>query len=68
MKITVEDMRAVVGFTATPGFCAKGMRRWFKAHGFDYDKFRKEGIDEEVLLKTGDPMAVAAVEQAHERR
>lgn len=65
MKITMAHLRRVKGFTAKPGFCAKGVRLWFLRNGFDYSDFLKNGIDEERLLETGDPMARAAVEQAH---
>lgn len=61
----MEHMRQVRGFTAKPGFCARGIRVWFGRHGLDYSDFLKNGIDEEQLLKTGDPMAAAVVEQAH---
>lgn len=61
----MEHMRQVRGFTARPGFCAKGIRRWFAARGLDYSDFLKNGIDEEHLLATGDPMATAVVRQAH---
>ena len=65
VKITMAHLRTVRGFTRKPGFCSRGVRRWFKHYGLDYSDFLKNGIDEEVLLKTNDPMAVAAVEQAH---
>ena len=65
VKITMAHMRQVKGFTPKGGFCAKGVRRWFNERGLDYSAFLKEGIDEEVLLRSGDPMAKAVVEQAH---
>lgn len=65
MKITMQHLRSVKGFTAKPGFCAHGVRAWFARHNMDYTDFLKNGVDEEVLLATNDPMALAVVEQAH---
>jgi hypothetical protein len=65
VKITMQHVRRVRGFSRRDGFCAKGVRRWFAMHDLDYPDFLKNGIDEEVLLATNDPMALATVEQAH---
>jgi len=65
VKITMAHIRQVRGFSKKPGFCASGTRDWFKRYGLDYSDFLKNGIDEEKLLETGDPMAIATVEQAH---
>lgn len=65
MKITMEHMRQVRGFTAKPGFCRKGIRRWFEQRELDYRDFLENGIEEETLLASGDPMAEAVVRQAH---
>lgn len=65
MKITMAHVRQVRGFTAKPGFCANGVRRWMESHGLDFKLLLKDGIDEEVLLATGDPMAIAVVRQAN---
>ncbi len=68
MRITIQHVRRVRGFSRKPGFCAKGLKAWFERNGLDYRDFLKNGIEEEVLLKTGDPMAIATVEQAHGRQ
>lgn len=65
MKITMEHVRQVKGFSARSGFCRKGVRFWFKQRNLSYRDFLKDGIDEETLLASGDPMAVAVVRQAH---
>lgn len=65
MRITMEHVRQVRGFNARPGFCRKGVKRWFESRGLDYSDFLKNGIEEQTLLDTGDPMAVAVVRQAH---
>ena len=49
------------------GYCNKGMRLWFKAHGFDFNQFRRQGIDEFDLIGTGDKQAIKLVEIAHGR-
>ena len=46
------------------GYCAKGVRAFLAGHGIDWLTFVREGIDEEVLLATGDQMALNVVEQA----
>lgn len=61
----MKHIRNVRGFTKKPGFCARGVRNWFQRHDLDYSDFLKNGIDEEILLATNDPMARAVVEQAH---
>lgn len=68
MKLIVrlEHLGGVRGFSARPGFCRRGARAWFQAHGLDWDAFRREGIDAELLLASGDPMAIALVEHARQ--
>ena len=65
MKITMQHVRNVKGFSRRGGFCARGIRAWADRMGLDYADFVKNGIDEEVLLATNDPMALAVVRQAH---
>ncbi len=57
MKIYIKHARAC-------GYCARGVREFFRRHGLDFDEFLREGIESEVLLSTKDEMAYAAVEQA----
>ena len=61
----MSHVRQVRGFSARPGFCRKGVKKWFDSRGLDYADFVKNGIDEEHILATGDPMAEAVVRQAH---
>ena len=52
MKITMEHIRA-------GGGCAWGLREFFKRYNLDLDTFIREGyIEEEILLKTGDTLAI----------
>lgn len=47
-------------------YCNKGARPWFEKHGLDWSKFVTEGLPEELLLATGDAMAIRVVERARE--
>lgn len=47
-----------------PRYCVTGSRAFFERYGLDWKEFIKEGIDENELLNTGDPMAIALVEEA----
>ncbi len=49
------------------GYCIKGIKEFCKRYDIDFRNFVKHGIDEEVLLKTGDAMAVKVVERARLR-
>lgn len=67
MKITREHVRQVKGFSKRGGICWRGQREWLQRHGFDIRDYLRNGIDEEKLLATGDPVAEAIVRQAHGR-
>lgn len=58
--LTMDDLRR--------HHCVSGIRRWFAANGLDFRDFVQKGIDAEVLLATGDALAVAVVEDAVRRR
>lgn len=45
-------------------YCARGARKFFELHNLDWYRFVTEGLPEEVLLATGDAMAIAVVEEA----
>ncbi|AEY69563.1 tail assembly protein [Burkholderia phage vB_BceS_AH2] len=60
MIITTKDLQPV-------SYCARGARRWFAEHGLDWSKFVFEGLPEEDILATGDPMAIKLVEEARRR-
>lgn len=44
------------------GYCVKGQREWAKRHNLDFRKWVREGLPEDVLLATGDHMAVRMIE------
>lgn len=64
MIVTLAHLRSIPGYGPKPGFCASGSRAFFKRHGLDWDAFRHQGVDAEVLTATGDALALALVEWA----
>lgn len=65
MIITIEHVRGTKGFNTRGRLCVVGARNWFKTHDLDFADFLANGIDEGILLATGDAFAIAVVEQAH---
>jgi len=49
-------------------YCSKGIRLFFKKYNLDYKSFLKDGIDAELLIATGDSMAIEVVENARGRK
>jgi hypothetical protein len=58
--VTLKDMRKL-------RYCSKGARAFFERQGLSWSDFLANGITEEELLKTGDAMAIKAVEVARGR-
>ena len=50
MIITIADIRLA-------GHCTRGARRWFDAHGLDFRRFMREGIDAAEFVEKGDDLA-----------
>lgn len=48
------------------GYCSQGMRIFAKRHNCSWAKFLKNGVDEKILLSTGDEMAIQIVKKAKE--
>jgi hypothetical protein len=46
------------------GYCNRGARAFFARHGLDWPAFLRGGIPAEQLERTGDAMALKAVEHA----
>jgi hypothetical protein len=59
VTVTIAHVRAA-------GLCVHGTRTWFARQGLDFRAFLRDGIAAEVLLATGDAMALRVVE--HVRR
>lgn len=66
MIVTLEHLRSIPGYGPKPGFCAGKSREFFAAHGLDWAAFRRQGIDAQLLLDTGDALAAALVEWARQ--
>ncbi|HEY4145161.1 hypothetical protein [Pinirhizobacter sp.] len=66
MKITLEHLAGVRGFSVTPGLCRGGARLWFARHQLDWNAFRHDGIDASLLEAIGDPFAMAVIGYAKE--
>lgn len=60
LRITITDITRL-------GYCPRGARRWFEAHGLDFRAFLKEGIAAGDLLSTGDALAERVVAARLER-
>jgi hypothetical protein len=48
------------------GFCARGARAWAVRHNINYTEFLRNGIDCDLLEKTGDHFAVTVCRLARE--
>ena len=66
MIITRRHLFTVPYFAQSPGFCRPHARAWASQRGMDFRAFLRNGIDEQLLLTTGDPFALALVRWAHE--
>jgi hypothetical protein len=66
MLVTLAD--ATASTNTKEKFCKKGIRFFCKKYNLDYNDFRSNGIEEEVLLALNDTMANKVVEVAHGRR
>lgn len=55
MKITLQHARSYPCRTQI-GFCSPVMKKFAERHNLDWNAFITEGVDEEVLLATGDAM------------
>jgi hypothetical protein len=58
--ITIDHVRAA-------GLCVNGTRTWFARHDLDFRAFLRDGCDAEILLSTGDAMALKVVDYARAR-
>ncbi len=67
MLVTLQDATSAMHSTK-PKYCRKGIRLFFAKYDLDYNDFRMNGIEEELLLETNDSMAIKVVEVAHGRR
>ena len=62
-RVYIHHARAVLNANGR-GYCAPGMRKFAERHNLDFHDFVKNGIDAEILIATGDAMALRIVEEA----
>lgn len=62
--VTIQHLHTVPTWTTRAGYCARQSRAFFAEHGLDWLAFVRAGIDAEVLLATGNALAVHLVEHA----
>lgn len=55
-RITVTDIRS-------DGHCARGIKKWFEARGYDFRVILKEGVDAREFWDTGDGYAQRVVKR-----
>lgn len=48
--------------------CSRGARQFCRTYGIDWSKFLSEGVDEQVILNTGDAVGRRVVDVAHDRK
>ena len=61
------DLRITITDVSRAGYCARGARRWFEAHGIDFRAFLADGIPAIELLAKGDGLAERVVAKRLER-
>lgn len=66
MIVTVQHLHTVPTWNGRQGFCHRMSREFFRRHDLDWQGFLQHGIEEELLLATGDALALALVEHARE--
>lgn len=68
LTVTTKDLFTIPGFSPRRGFCRDRSKEWARRHGIDWRAFKRDGIDSDVLLATGDGFALKLVEWARQRR
>lgn len=68
LTVTTTDLFTIPGYSRRPGFCRGRSRQWAERNGIDWKAFVRDGIDADVLLATGDGLAIALVEWARKRQ
>ena len=59
-----EDVTVRMEHLRRLGYCSAGVRSFFQRNSLDYAAFLRDGIDADTLRKTGDGMALLAIEEA----
>ncbi|MFK1176674.1 hypothetical protein ACIUZU_00345 [Pseudomonas aeruginosa] len=64
MIVTAQHLHTVPTWTTRQGYCHGRAREFFKRHGLDWMAFLQDGIDSDLLIATGDALALKLVEHA----
>ena len=59
LTVTTRHLFTIPGVTTRPGFCRDKSRAWFARHDLDWRSFKRVGISADVLVATGDGLALA---------
>ncbi|MDF5881684.1 hypothetical protein P4133_24475 [Pseudomonas aeruginosa] len=66
MIVTAQHLHTVPTWTTRQGYCHRQAREFFKRHGLDWMAFLRDGIEADVLVATGDALALKLVEHARQ--
>lgn len=66
MIVTVQHLHTVPTWTTRQGYCHGQARAFFKRHGLDWLSFLRNGIEADLLVATGDALALKLVEHARQ--
>lgn len=66
-EVTTEP-RVFMRHVRMAGLCSRGSREWCLHNGVDWTAFLSEGVPDEVLLASGDPIVARVVEAARKER
>lgn len=66
--VTTRDLFTIPGFSTRRGFCRGKSREWAQRQGIDWKAFKRDGIDADTLLATGDGFAIALAQWARKRQ
>jgi len=61
VTVTMQDVRAAK-------MCSRGARAFLASHGVKWSDFLSDGVSADLLIKTGDAMALRVVEVARGRQ
>ncbi|PKM31724.1 MAG: hypothetical protein CVV07_01015 [Gammaproteobacteria bacterium HGW-Gammaproteobacteria-11] len=65
MIITIQHLHSVPTWNGRQGFCHRASREFFQRHNLNWFEFLNHGIDERLLVATGDDRALTLVQHAH---
>ncbi|SEI21456.1 hypothetical protein [Pseudomonas asplenii] len=66
MIVTIQHLHTVPTWNGRQGYCHRQCRAFFIQQDLDWHDFLQNGIDEELLLATGNALARHVVEHARE--